>query len=120
MLVLVFVDFDLTFLCHQQCKEVPPTQLQRTPRVLSALEDAGEVLSQVRRQRRILEENLRALQRRSSAEALEGQLEVLASNRLALALAYTQSGLTFSVASSGSCSFFANSPLASLLLASCR
>lgn len=74
------------------------------PRVRSALEDAGEVLYQVRRRRRILEENLQALQRRSSGEALEGQLEVLASNRLALALAHTLSGLTCLVTSSGSCS----------------
>ncbi|XP_075872866.1 protein TALPID3 [Nelusetta ayraudi] len=66
---------------HQQCKEAPPTRHQRTPRVRSALEDAGEVLLQVRRRRRILEENLQALQRRSSGEALEGQLEVLASDR---------------------------------------
>lgn len=66
-------------------KQVPTTLHQRTPRVLSILEDAGEVLCQVQRRRKILEENLQALQRRSSGEALEDQLEALASNRFDLA-----------------------------------
>lgn len=94
----MFVDLDLTFRLqlHPQSSEfqplhiirsdqAPTTRHQRMPRVLSVLEDAGEVLCQVRRRRRILEENLQALQRRSSGEALKDQLEALASNRLALA-----------------------------------
>lgn len=94
----MFVDLDLTFRLqlHPQSKEFQPSHIigdnraatirhQRIPRVPSVLEDASEVLCQVRRRRRILEENLQALQRRSSGEDLNYQLEALASNRLALA-----------------------------------
>lgn len=83
------------------------------PRVPSVLEDAGEVLCQVRRRRRILEENLQALQRRSSGEGLKDQLEALASNRLALAQkwAYLLGGII------GFMLLCTNSLLASLLLA---
>lgn len=113
-LLLVFVDLDLTFRLqpHPQSKEfqpshvirsdqAPTTRHQRMPQVLSVLEDAGEVLCQVRRRRRILEENLQALQRRSSGEALKDQLEALVSNRSALA--HTDRGLTAFGQSSGSC-----------------
>lgn len=89
------VNLHLTFclVCHQQCKESqpshvvrpeqPPLTQQWTPQVQSALDNASEVFCKVQRRRRILEENLQSLQRRCSAEALEGQLEALASNRLA-------------------------------------
>lgn len=60
--------------------------------MLTVLEDAGEVLCQVRRRRRILEENLQALQRHTSGEALKDQLEALVS--YGLALAHSKYGLT--------------------------
>lgn len=62
-------------------KQSQPNQLQRRSPVPSMLEDASEVLRRVQRQRKLLEENLEALQRASSGEILECQLEALASNR---------------------------------------
>lgn len=62
-------------------KQSQTNQLQRRSPVPSMLEDASEVLRRVQRQRKLLEENLEALQRASSGEILECQLEALASNR---------------------------------------
>ncbi|XP_055361375.1 protein TALPID3 isoform X5 [Betta splendens] len=55
--------------------------VQRRPLVPSTLEEAGQVLRQVRRQRKVLEENLEALLRANRGEVLYCQLEALADNR---------------------------------------
>ncbi|KAL6106088.1 kiaa0586 [Pungitius sinensis] len=57
------------------------TPVQRKPEVLSALEEAGLVLHRVRRQKKVLEENLDALLRAQSGEVLHLQLDALATNR---------------------------------------
>lgn len=58
-----------------------PILVQRRPVVPSTLEDAGRVLRQVRRQKKVLEENLEALLRAKTGEVLHYQLEALAANR---------------------------------------
>ncbi|XP_074484717.1 protein TALPID3-like isoform X2 [Sebastes fasciatus] len=55
--------------------------VQRRPVVPSMLEEAGLVLRQVRRQKKVLEENLEALLRAQTGEVLHCQLEALAANR---------------------------------------
>jgi len=47
----------------------------------STLEEAGLVLRQVRRQKKVLEENLEALLRAQTGEALHCQLDALSANR---------------------------------------
>lgn len=54
---------------------------QRRPLVSSMLEEAGRVLHQVQRQKKVLEENIQALQRAQSGELLYSQLEALVDNR---------------------------------------
>ncbi|XP_023269327.1 serine/threonine-protein kinase pakD-like, partial [Seriola lalandi dorsalis] len=54
--------------------------VQRRPVVPSMLEEAGQVLRQVRRQKKVLEENLEALLRAKTGEVLHCQLEALAAN----------------------------------------
>ena len=49
--------------------------------VLSTVEEAGQVLRQVQRQKKVLEENLEALLRVKTGEVLHCQLEALAANR---------------------------------------
>ncbi|XP_070834707.1 protein TALPID3 [Chaetodon trifascialis] len=56
-------------------------QVQRRPPVPSMLEEAGRVLRQVRRQKKVLEENVEALLRVRTGEVLRCQLEALAANR---------------------------------------
>ncbi|XP_062252904.1 protein TALPID3 [Platichthys flesus] len=55
--------------------------VHRGPVVPSMLEEAGGVLRQVRRQKKVLEENLEALLRAKNGEVLHCQLEALAANR---------------------------------------
>ncbi|XP_026164190.1 protein TALPID3 isoform X2 [Mastacembelus armatus] len=55
--------------------------LDHKPVVPSMLEEAGQVLRQVRRQKKVLEENLEALLRAKTGEVLHCQLEALAANR---------------------------------------
>ncbi|KAI3367368.1 hypothetical protein L3Q82_026179, partial [Scortum barcoo] len=55
--------------------------VQRRPPVPSMLEEAGRVLRQVQRQKKVLEENLEALVRAQTGEVLHCQLEALAANR---------------------------------------
>lgn len=50
----------------------------RRPLGSSTLEEAGRVLHEVQRQKKVLEENIQALQRARSAELLFSQLEALA------------------------------------------
>ncbi|KAM8914085.1 protein TALPID3 isoform 3-T4 [Spinachia spinachia] len=57
------------------------TLVQRKPVVLSVLEEAGLVLHRVRRQKKVLRENLDALLRAQTGEILHCQLEALAANR---------------------------------------
>ncbi|XP_069391310.1 protein TALPID3 isoform X2 [Paralichthys olivaceus] len=82
---------------QSQSRKVPSHQIQlqqnqsqfqsqsvlghRGPVVPSMLEKAGGVLRQVRRQRKVLEENLEALLRARNGEVLHCQLEALAANR---------------------------------------
>lgn len=54
---------------------------QRRPLVSSMLEEAGRVLHQVQRQKKVLEENIQALQRARSGELLFSHLEALLDNR---------------------------------------
>ncbi|KAK5858073.1 hypothetical protein PBY51_011267 [Eleginops maclovinus] len=58
-----------------------PLPVWRRPAVRSPLEEAGLVLRQVRRQKKVLEENLEALLRTRTGEVLHVQLEALAANR---------------------------------------
>ncbi|KAG7232319.1 hypothetical protein INR49_009021 [Caranx melampygus] len=55
--------------------------VQRRPVVPSLLEEASQVLRQVRRQKKVMEENLEALLRAKTGEVLHCQLEALAANR---------------------------------------
>ncbi|XP_044022437.1 protein TALPID3 isoform X2 [Siniperca chuatsi] len=55
--------------------------VQRRPVVPSMLEEAGQVLRQVQRQKKVLEENLESLLRARTGEVLHCQLEALAANR---------------------------------------
>lgn len=55
--------------------------VQRRSAVPSLLEEAGQVLHQVRKQKKVLEENLEALLRARTGEVLHCQLEALAANR---------------------------------------
>ncbi|XP_039905727.1 protein TALPID3 isoform X2 [Simochromis diagramma] len=55
--------------------------VQRRSAVPSLLEEAGQVLRQVRKQKKVLEENLEALLRAQTGEVLHCQLEALAANR---------------------------------------
>ncbi|XP_049917868.1 protein TALPID3 isoform X6 [Epinephelus moara] len=55
--------------------------VQRRPVVPSMLEEAGLVLRQVQRQKKVLEENLEALLRAKTGEVLNCQLEAMAANR---------------------------------------
>ncbi|XP_033498518.2 protein TALPID3 isoform X2 [Epinephelus lanceolatus] len=55
--------------------------VQRRPVVPSMFEEAGLVLRQVRRQKKVLEENLEALLRAKTGEVLNCQLEAMAANR---------------------------------------
>ncbi|XP_062379431.1 protein TALPID3 [Sardina pilchardus] len=58
-----------------------PSLLQKHPAPPSMFEDAGRVLREVRRSRKVLEDNLEALLRARDADALHWQLEALANNR---------------------------------------
>ncbi|CAI5695034.1 unnamed protein product [Oreochromis niloticus] len=55
--------------------------VQRRSAVPSLVEEAGQVLRQVRKQKKVLEENLEALLRARTGEVLHCQLEALAANR---------------------------------------
>ncbi|KAK9534303.1 hypothetical protein VZT92_009354 [Zoarces viviparus] len=55
--------------------------VQRKPVVPSTLEEVGLVLRQVRRQKKVLEENLEALLRARTGDVLHCQLDALAANR---------------------------------------
>ncbi|XP_039993381.1 protein TALPID3 [Xiphias gladius] len=55
--------------------------VQRRPVVPSMLEEAGQVLRKVQRQKKVLEENLEALLRAKTGDVLHCQLEALAANR---------------------------------------
>ncbi|XP_074547454.1 protein TALPID3 isoform X2 [Halichoeres trimaculatus] len=66
---------------YHQNQPYLPIPVQRRPVVPSTLEDAGRVLRQVRRQKKVLEDNLEALLRAKTGEVLHCQLEALASNR---------------------------------------
>ncbi|XP_029349334.1 protein TALPID3 isoform X2 [Echeneis naucrates] len=55
--------------------------LQERPVVPSLLEEAGQVLRQVQRQKRVLEENLEVLLRTKNRDVLHCQLEAMAANR---------------------------------------
>ncbi|XP_035767860.1 protein TALPID3 isoform X4 [Neolamprologus brichardi] len=55
--------------------------VQRRSAVPSLLEEAGQVLRQVRKQKKVLEENVEALLRARTGEVLHCQLEALAANR---------------------------------------
>ncbi|XP_065822319.1 protein TALPID3 isoform X1 [Labrus bergylta] len=62
--------------------QTPQSSLvQRSPAVSSMLEEAGQVLRQVRSQKKVLEENLEVLLRAKTGEMLHCQLEALAANR---------------------------------------
>ncbi|KAM6968590.1 LOW QUALITY PROTEIN: protein TALPID3 [Tautogolabrus adspersus] len=65
----------------QQIQTPQSSLVQRKPAVSSMLEEAGQVLSQVRRQKKVLEENLEVLLRAKTGEMLHCQLEALAANR---------------------------------------
>ncbi|XP_067469523.1 protein TALPID3 isoform X4 [Thunnus thynnus] len=56
--------------------------VRRRPVVPSTLEEAGLVLRQVQRQKKVLEENLDSLLRAKTGEVLHCQLEALAANRV--------------------------------------
>ncbi|XP_076605677.1 protein TALPID3 isoform X2 [Chaetodon auriga] len=56
-------------------------QVQRRPPLPSMLEEAGQVLWQVQRQKKVLEENVEALLRVRTGEVLHCHLEALAANR---------------------------------------
>ncbi|KAM6973253.1 protein TALPID3 [Aplochiton taeniatus] len=58
-----------------------PALLQRTALAPSMFEDAERVLQQVKRNRRVLEENLDAMLRANDGEVLHSQLEALSNNR---------------------------------------
>ncbi|XP_015230395.1 PREDICTED: protein TALPID3-like [Cyprinodon variegatus] len=58
-----------------------PGLVQRKPRSHSVLEEAGQVLRQARRRKKVLEENLEALMKAKNGEILHCQLEALAANR---------------------------------------
>ncbi|XP_023150358.2 protein TALPID3 isoform X3 [Amphiprion ocellaris] len=64
-----------------QSEQFQSVLVQRKPVVPSPLEEAGQVLRQVRRQKKVLEENLEALLRAKTGEVLHCQLEALAANR---------------------------------------
>ncbi|XP_008275355.1 protein TALPID3 [Stegastes partitus] len=67
---------------HQtQSQQFQSVLVQRKPVVPSTLEEAGQVLRQVRRQKKVMEENLEALLRAKTGEVLHCQLEALAANR---------------------------------------
>ncbi|XP_068194229.1 protein TALPID3 isoform X2 [Antennarius striatus] len=71
---------------HPQQTRDPPhksrsTRVQKRPVVPSVLEEAGRVLRQVQRKKKILEENLETLLRSNAGEVLHCQLEALAANR---------------------------------------
>ncbi|XP_018530313.2 protein TALPID3 isoform X3 [Lates calcarifer] len=66
---------------HSQSQQSQSVLVQRRPVVPSTLEEAGQVLRQVRRQKKVLEENLEALLRAKTGEVLHCQLEALAANR---------------------------------------
>ncbi|XP_071370536.1 protein TALPID3, partial [Centroberyx affinis] len=66
---------------HSQQTQSQSVLLQRRPVVPSMLEEAGRVLRRVRRQRKVLEENLEALLRAKTGEVLHCQLEALSANR---------------------------------------
>ncbi|XP_042370851.1 putative mediator of RNA polymerase II transcription subunit 26, partial [Plectropomus leopardus] len=66
---------------HQtQFTQQPQCMVQRRPVVGSVLEEAGLVLRQVQRQKKVLEENLEAQLRARTAENLHRQLEALTAN----------------------------------------
>ncbi|CAJ1074934.1 protein TALPID3 isoform X6 [Xyrichtys novacula] len=64
---------------HLQTHQSIP--VQRRPVIWSTLDEAGQVLRQVRKQKKVLEENLGALLRTRTGEVLNCQLEALAANR---------------------------------------
>nr|XP_046268461.1 protein TALPID3 isoform X2 [Scatophagus argus] len=64
-----------------QTSRIQSQQFQSRPVVPSMLEEAGQVLRQVQRQKKVLEENLEALQRGKTGEVLHCQLEALAAKR---------------------------------------
>ncbi|KAM9356091.1 protein TALPID3-like isoform 2-T2 [Pholidichthys leucotaenia] len=67
---------------HQNQNQQPDAMLaQRRPVAPSVLEEAGRVLRQVRKKKKVLEENLEAVLRARTGEVLNCQLEALAANR---------------------------------------
>ncbi|XP_028251901.1 protein TALPID3-like [Parambassis ranga] len=67
---------------HQnQTQQSQSVLVQRRPVVPSMLEEAGQVLRHVRRQKKLLEENLETLLRAETGGVLHCQLEALATNR---------------------------------------
>ncbi|XP_073340428.1 protein TALPID3 isoform X3 [Pagrus major] len=66
---------------QNQTHKTQSVLVQRRPVVLSTVEEAGQVLRQVQRQKKVLEENLEALLRVKTGEVLHCQLEALAANR---------------------------------------
>lgn len=70
--------FQTTSVQHQHSK---PLLVQNQPEIPSVLDEAAQVLRQVRRQKVIFEENLESLQRVKSGETLQCQLEAMAANR---------------------------------------
>ncbi|XP_030574371.1 protein TALPID3 [Archocentrus centrarchus] len=64
-----------------QSQQSQSVLVQRRPMAPSLLEEAGQVLRQVRKQKKVLEENLEALLRARTGEVLQCQLEALAANR---------------------------------------
>ncbi|XP_068593312.1 protein TALPID3 isoform X3 [Cebidichthys violaceus] len=67
--------------CQTRSQQFQSVLVQRKPVVPSTLEEAGLVLRQVRRQKKVLEENLEALLRARTGEVLHCQLDALAANR---------------------------------------
>ncbi|KAM8737768.1 protein TALPID3 isoform 3-T3 [Acanthopagrus schlegelii] len=66
---------------QNQTHKTQSVLVKRRPVVLSTVEEAGQVLRQVQRQKKVLEENLEALLRVKTGEVLHCQLEALAANR---------------------------------------
>ncbi|XP_017263250.1 protein TALPID3 isoform X4 [Kryptolebias marmoratus] len=66
---------------EHQSHQVQSGLVQRRPVHLSMLEEAGQVLRQARRRKKVLEDNLEALLKAKNGEILHCQLEALAANR---------------------------------------
>lgn len=66
---------------QNQTHKTQSVLVKRRPVVLSTVEEAGQVLRQVQKQKKVLEENLEALLRVKTGEDLHCRLEALAANR---------------------------------------